>query len=268
MTDWKTDILAHLSPEYPWKDRIFCFDTLDSTNDRLKALARQGAPAGTAILARGQTGGRGRLGRSFHSPAGQGIYLSFLLRPGCSPGELMHLTCAVAVAMCDGIEAAVGVRPGIKWINDLVWEKRKLGGILTELGLSPQGQVDFAVLGIGINCRQQPTDFPPEIREMAGSLAMVTGADVDIPSVAAAMLEALWALDDTLLTKREDILRRYRQDCVTLGREISVLRGGEVRHGRALDMDDTGALLVYYEDGKEELVNSGEVSIRGMYGYL
>lgn len=268
MTDWKTDILTQISPEYPWKDRIFCFDTLDSTNDRLKALARQGAPAGTAILARGQTGGRGRLGRSFHSPAGQGIYLSFLLRPQCSPRELMHLTCAVAVAMCHGVEAAVGFRPGIKWTNDLVWQNRKLGGILTELGLSPQGQVDFAVVGIGINCCQHAADFPPEISAMAGSLAMATGADVDIPAVAAALLEALWRLDGALLTKREEILNCYRRDCVTLGRDISVLRGGDVRHGHALDMDDTGALLVRYEDGRSEFVNSGEVSIRGMYGYL
>ena len=264
----KTEILRHLSPDYPGKDRLFCFDTLDSTNDHLKAMARQGAAEGTAVIADRQTGGHGRLGRSFHSPAGQGIYLSYLLRPRCGPGELMHLTCAVAVSMCRALEAATGVSPGIKWTNDLVSGKRKLGGILTELGLSPQGQVDYAILGIGINCCQAPEDFPPELRDMAGSLAMVCGHSVDRHQVAAAMLEALHALSGTLLTEKESILRAYRNNCVTLGRDISVLRGDVVRHGHALDVDDSGALVVQYTDGTREAVNSGEVSIRGMYGYL
>lgn len=264
----ETAIFHHLSPDYPWKDRILCFDTLDSTNDRLKLLARQGAPAGTALFADRQTGGHGRLGRSFHSPAGQGIYLSFLLRPQCPPQALMHLTCAVAVSMCDAVERAAGFRPGIKWTNDLVSGKRKLGGILTELGLSPQGGVDYAILGIGINCCQSPADFPAEIVGMAGSLSMVAGAPVDRGRVAAAMLENLAALDATLLTQQDAILRRYRENCVTLGKDISFLRGEQVRHGRALDIDEQGALVVQYSDGTREHVNSGEVSIRGMYGYL
>lgn len=264
----ENQLFPHLSPEYPWKDRILCFDTLDSTNDRLKALARQGAPVGTALLADRQTGGHGRLGRPFHSPGGQGVYLSFLLRPQCAPQALMHLTCAVAVSMCDAVERAAGFRPGIKWTNDLVWGKRKLGGVLTELGLSPRGNVDYAILGIGINCSQSPADFPPEIAGMAGSLSMVAGTAVDRGQVASAMLEFLAALDTTLLSQQETILRRYRQDCVTLGKDISVLRGDQVRHGHALDIDDQGALVVRYEDGATEHVNSGEVSIRGMYGYL
>lgn len=264
----KSKLLLHLPADYPWAEQILCFDTLDSTNDHLKALARQGAPAGTAILADRQTGGHGRLGRSFHSPGGQGIYLSFLLRPQCAPQALMHLTCAVAVAMCDAVEQSLGFRPGSKWTNDLVWGKRKLGGILTELGLSPKGTVDYAILGIGINCTQLLSDFPPDIQNMAGSLSMVTGTPVDRAAVAAAMLEALHTLSATLLTEQTQTLGRYRRDCVTLGKDICVLRGDQVRHGRALDIDEQGALVVSYEDGTTEHVNSGEVSIRGMYGYL
>lgn len=266
--DEKSQLLRQLSPDYPWRDRIVWVDTLDSTNQRLKLLARQGAQAGTAVFAQCQTGGRGRMGRSFHSPAGAGIYLSFLLRLECRPQALMHLTCAVAVSMCHAVEKSAGFRPGIKWTNDLVYRERKLGGILTELGLTPQGNVDYAILGIGINCSQAPGDFPPEIAAMAGSVTMAAGKPVDRSRVAAAMLEALWALDGTLLTGREEILSRYRQDCVTLGRDISVLRGDTVRHGRALDVDSDGALLVQYDDGTREAVNSGEVSVRGMYGYL
>ena len=260
-------ILSKISPFYPWADRIHCFDSLDSTNDLLKTMARQGAPHGTAILAKHQTGGHGRMGRTFHSPEG-GVYLSFLLRPDCLPGSLMHLTCAAAVAMCDAVEQAAAIRPGIKWTNDLVWEKRKLGGILTELGLSPRGGVDYAIIGIGINCCQQAQDFPEEIRSIATSLHQITGTDVSPADVAAAMLEALHRMDSILLSGKEALLDRYRTDCVTVGQEISVVRGSEVRHGKALCVDAEGALVVEYPDMTREAVTSGEVSIRGMYGYV
>ena len=264
----KKQILSQLSPAYPWAGHLTFFEEIGSTNDHLKALARQGAPQGTALIADRQTGGHGRLGRSFHSPGGQGIYLSILLRPQCRPQELMHLTCAAAVAMCDAVEAACGFRPGIKWTNDLVSGKRKLGGILTELGLSPKGMVDYAIIGIGINCCQQPADFPEDIRAIAGSLAMVSGKEVDRSRVAAAMLDALHGMNENLLTGKEETLRRYRCNCITIGQEISLVRGEEVRHGKAIDVDDNGALVTCFPDGTVEAVNSGEVSVRGMYGYV
>ena len=264
----KQNILNHLSPEYPWADR-FCFVAeTGSTNDDLKAMARENAPHGTVLMAGRQTGGHGRLGRSFHSPADSGIYLSILLRPDCAPTELMHLTCAAAAAMCDAVEGAVGLRPRIKWTNDLVWEKKKLGGILTELGLNKKGMVDWAIVGIGINCTQTKADFPAEIRDIAGSLAMATGREISRAQVAAAMMEALYAMSCTLFSGKFAMLRQFRRDCVTLGQEISILRGDTVSHGCALDVDDQGALIVRHADGTLEAVNSGEVSIRGMYGYL
>ncbi len=264
----KEAVLDHLSPSYPWRDEFHYFPSLDSTNDRLRLLARQGAPHGTVLLAGHQTGGHGRLGRSFLSPAGQGVYLSILLRPGCSPGELMHLTCAAAVAMCDAVSAAAGFTPGIKWTNDLVFGKRKLGGILTELGFTPRGALDYAIIGIGINCTQTQEDFPPELRHMAGSLSMVTGTSVDRSQVAAAMMDALCNMSTALLPEKKAILSRYRSLCITLGQDISLVRGDEVRHGTALSIDDGGALLVRFPDGHLESVNSGEVSVRGMYGYV
>lgn len=261
-------ILSQLPPDYPWADRFHHFPQLDSTNDLLKSLAKQGAPHGTVVLADSQTNGRGRLGRSFHSPEGAGIYMSILLRPNCPPGKLMHLTCAAAVAMCDAVEASTGIRPGIKWTNDLVYEGRKLGGILTELVLNSRGGVDAAIIGIGINCCQKEADFPPEIRRMAASLQMVAGHAVSRSQVCAAMMEALWHMDTALLIQKAELMHRYRNNCVTLGKEVSVLRGEDVRHADALDIDEEGALLVRYRDGSTEYVNSGEVSIRGMYGYL
>ena len=264
----KQNIITALPGDFPWQNQILWFDSIDSTNTCARELAKQGAPEGTILIADTQTGGRGRMGRSFHSPAGTGIYMSVILRPDCAPGDLMHLTCAVAVAMCDAMEYAAGLRPGIKWTNDLVWGKRKLGGILTELGLGTDGRVDYAIVGIGLNCCQNETDFPEDIRSIAGSLAMVTGSSVDRATVAAAMIRSLHEMRAQLLNCKEALLARYRRDCVTLGRQISLVRGDEVRHGKALDIDGEGALLVEFAPGQVEVVNSGEVSIRGMYGYV
>ena len=260
-------ILNALSPDYPWADRFHYFNTVDSTNNYLKRQALLGAPHGTVAVADCQTGGKGRLGRSFQSPGGVGIYLSMLLRPDCPQEQLMHLTCAVGTAMCDALEEAAGVRPGIKWTNDLVCEKRKLSGILVELLNDSQGKL-CVIIGIGVNCCQQLTDFPEELRDRAGSLAMVTGRRIDRPKVAAAMMEALANMDRNLLTGKEAMLEQYRRDCVTLGQKISVVRGDEIRHGTALDIGNDGDLIVRFDDGHTEAVSSGEVSIRGMYGYV
>lgn len=264
----KQEILSHLSPQYPWGELLTWLPETDSTNSRLKLLARQGVPEGTALITGHQTAGRGRKGRSFFSPDGAGIYLSILLRPKCEAAQLMHLTCAAAVAMCNAMEAVTGLRPGIKWTNDLVFGQRKLGGILTELGFTPQGKPDYAIIGIGVNCCQTALDFPPEIRDMAGSLAMMSGQDIDRAQAAAAMLDALWQMNETLLTGKEAMFTQYRKDCVTLGKDVSLVRKEEVCHAHALTVDDSGALVVRFPDGHEEAVNSGEVSVRGMYGYL
>ena len=260
--------LSYLSADYPWKAYLHYFPTLDSTNDRLKAMAREAAPHGTVLIADHQTAGHGRLGRSFHSPSGSGIYLSMLLRPNCAPTDLMHLTCATAVAMCNAVEKAAGFRPGIKWTNDLVFGKRKLGGILTELGFHPDGKVGYAIIGIGINCCQKPEDFPEEIRSIAGSLSMIADKSIQRSQVAAAMVEALWHMSNHLLTGKESMLSQYRTDCITVGQSISLVRSDEIRYGIALDVDEQGALVVRFDDGHTEAVNSGEVSVRGMYGYV
>lgn len=263
----KREILAALG-DCPWKDTLEVFETIDSTNNRCKVLGSDGAPAGTVLVADCQTGGRGRLGRSFLSPPHQGVYLSVLLRPQVLPMELMHLTCAVAEAMCDAVEAAAGFRPGIKWTNDLVSGKKKLAGILTELSLEAEsGQVQYAVVGIGINCAQREEDFAPEIRDMAGSLSMISGKPVDRNLLAAEMVKALWAMDQNLVSGRQGIMEGYRRDCITLGQQVSVSKAGEVRYGKALDVDGWGGLVVDF-DGRLETVQAGEVSVRGMYGYV
>lgn len=263
----KEQVLSLLPKDFPWRDRLRFFDTVDSTNTMAKQLALEGASEGTVLIADAQTGGRGRMGRSFHSPSGAGIYLSAILRPGCPAQELMHLTCAAGVAMCDAIEASTQLRPGIKWTNDIVYGGKKLGGILTELVLLPKAD-PCAVVGIGINCCQCPEDFPEELRAMAASLSTVTGRQIDRAAVTAAMLSALAQMREGLFDKKALCMAQYRKDCITLGQEISLVRGDSLTHGVAVDMDDDGGLIVELPNGQRQTVTSGEVSIRGMYGYI
>ena len=265
----KEQILSFLPGDHPWQNQIYWFDTVGSTNTRAKEMAAQGAAHGTVLIAGHQSAGRGRMGRSFQSPAGLGVYMSVILRPNCPPEKLMHLTCATAVAMCDAVAQAAGIRPGIKWTNDLVLGSRKIAGILTEMSVDAKtGLVDYAVVGIGVNCRQSLQDFPEEIRGFAGSLSMALDRSIHIAPVAAAMMEALCTMSRELFDPIDVLMERYRRDCITVGRDISLLRGDSVRHGHAIGVDDLGALLVRFSDGHVEAVNSGEVSIRGMYGYL
>ena len=263
----KEQILSKLSAECPWRDTLHWYPDIDSTNTQAKLLAKAGASHGTVLIAGHQTGGRGRMGRTFQSPDGQGVYLSVILRPNCMPAQLMHLTCAAGVAMMQAVEAVSGIRPQMKWINDLVVDCKKLGGILTEMSVD-KGLVDYAVVGIGINCLQQPEDFPPEIAGLATSLSLAAGHPITPAKLAAAMVEALWEMDRTLFSEKAQLMAEYKENCITLGKEIQVIRQEQIRRGKALDLDAEGGLLVQYEDGSTETVSSGEVSVRGMYGYL
>lgn len=246
---------------------IFRYDCVESTNTLAKQMAAQGAAHGTVLIADRQTGGRGRMGRSFHSPAGMGIYMSMILRMDKPAQELMHLTCAAAVAAADAIEEVSGIRPGIKWINDLVWENRKLAGILTELILAPDGShAQYAIIGIGINCHQRSEDFPEDIRSIAVSLDTAAGRRIRREHLIDALIEKLEKMAGDLENKAT-IMATYRKSCVTVGKEIRVHRLDSVTSAFALDVDDDGSLIVRFSDGSIRSVNSGEVSVRGMYGY-
>lgn len=263
----KEKILQNLTAECPWRDTLYWYDTISSTNTHAKQLAREGAPHGTVLIAGHQTGGRGRMGRTFQSPANAGVYLSVILRPDCGPEKLMHLTCAAGVAMMEAVETVSGLRPQVKWINDLVVGRKKLGGILVELSVD-QGMVDYAVIGIGINCLQKDGDFPPEIAEIATSLSQAVEKEIPVEVLAAAMVEALWRMDKDLFTEKKRLMAVYKENCITLGKDIQVIRGDTVRPGKAYDLDADGGLWVAFPDGTRECVASGEVSVRGMYGYL
>lgn len=262
------EILSALGPVARVGKQLSYLPTCPSTNDLLKAMAEEGAAEGTVLLAGEQTRGKGRLGRSFTSAAGKGIYLSALLRPDLPPQALLPLTGFVAEAMVRAVFRVTGVRPAIKWVNDLLLNGRKLCGILTESAFGAGGRLQYVVVGVGLNVNYAREDFPPELRDLAGSLQTELGRPFPLAPLAAAMIEELDALYTALLADRaQAYLAAYRQDCMTLQRDVLLVQNGVSTPAYALDVDDALGLLVRYPDGRESLVRSGEASVRGLTGY-
>ena len=249
--------------------RLLCLDVIDSTNTECKRQAMSGAEEGLVVTAEEQTAGRGRRGRDFQSPRGKGLYLSALLRPRLTPEEVSDFTAWVAVAVCDGIEACCGVRPKIKWTNDIVLNGKKLVGILTELGIeSESNALDYLVTGIGINVNETPEDFSPEVREMATSLAQELGRPVRRAELAAQVALALDRMYAAYPKEKERYLRMYRADCLTPGHQVQLITPTARREAFALEIDDQFNLVVELPDHSRESIAAGEVSVRGMYGYV
>lgn len=248
---------------------LLCFPTIDSTNSYLKRESHN-LPAGTVAVADQQTGGRGRLGRAFHSPKGTGIYLSALLKPEVEPTRALNLTAYVAVAICEAVERATGLQPGIKWTNDLVLGGRKICGILTEMAIEGEsGTLQHVIPGIGLNVNEDLEDFPEDIRNVAGSLAMAAGRKLERGRLAAEMINSLDRMYSHWQAGGGDYLDRYRALCLTVGKEVQVIRTGMLpRAAFAEAVDDDFGLVVRYPDGSRETVTAGEVSVRGLCGYV
>ena len=264
-----SETILNLLAEHPWQDRITVLKTVDSTNSLAKREALTGAPHGSVYVSNEQTGGRGRQGRNFLSPRGKGLYLSVLLRPTCNPVELPHVTAMAAVAVCNAVEQTCGIRPGIKWTNDLILGEKKFVGILSEMSVEWESStLEYLVIGIGVNCGQTEVDFPEELREKATSLAMETGRHVDRNQLSAALVVELSKLADGILSEKRAYLTQYTRDCLTIGRPVRIIRESGVRTGVATGIDENGALLVRYDSGETGVVFSGEVSVRGLHGYM
>lgn len=246
---------------------VLRFDEIDSTNTYVKRLALEGAADGTVVIADFQTAGRGRLGRSFQSPKGKGLYLSVLLRPDVPAERLASVTALAGIAVCDAVEAVCGMRPGLKWPNDPVLGNRKICGILTEAVTDPEGKTAL-ILGIGINVLQTEEDFVPEIRSIATSLFAETGCPVSREELTKHLLERLEQA--YLVLKNGDMsewVRTYRKDCVHLGRQIWLIGPNGKGRATALDIDELFGLVVADKDGAVRTVRTGEISVRGLFGY-
>ncbi|MDE6881145.1 MAG: biotin--[acetyl-CoA-carboxylase] ligase [Oscillospiraceae bacterium] len=246
---------------------LHCLEEIDSTNSYLKREALLGAVHGTTAVANHQTAGRGRRSRGFLSPAGRGVYLSTLLRPQLPPKALLGATGMAAVAVCNAVERTAGVRPGIKWTNDLVLAGKKLCGILTELTVEGEtGMAESLIIGAGVNVSHSREDFGPGLAEIATSLSL-EGHQTSRTALAAAMIEEFSKLADSLGGCLDRWVDLYRRDCVTLGKPVRLLWDSRQTEALALDVDSQFGLLVRFPDGTEQVVRTGEVSVRGMYGY-
>jgi len=237
-----------------------------STNSLLRESAGQGAPEGAVLAAGHQTAGRGRLGRKFHSPEGRGAYFSLLLRPRYKACDVALITPAAAVAAALAIEDVTGVRVGIKWVNDLFLNGKKVCGILTEAVLGrDSGFVESAIVGIGINVAQPETGFPEELGCIATALTDSNAAAGRLCNrLIAATLDHFWGFYQNL-TARE-FLGEYRGRSTLLGQDIYVLATDREKCARALAIDDDCRLFVRYENGETAALGSGEVSVRRVRG--
>ena len=247
---------------------VQCEECTESTNRVLKELAKNGTKEGQVVLANEQSNGRGRLGRYFFSPKDRGIYMSVLLRPDDKAYEMAPLTAWVAVAVANAIETVIGVRPGVKWVNDLILNGKKICGIMTELAVKEDSdKVDYIIIGIGINISGKKEEFPEELREIASSIEAETGLAVSREQLVAEIIREIDLLSENWQIETPKYLEQYRKDCVTIGKEVRVLSPEGERAATALSVEGDFSLLVRYEVGTIERVYSGEVSVRGLYGY-
>lgn len=249
--------------------RVYYEKTVDSTNNWAKRLA-DGAgdlPHGALAVAEQQTAGKGRRGRQWDSPAGQAVFMSLILKPDMLPASASMLTLVAALAVNRGILKACGLPTLIKWPNDIVANGKKVCGILTEMS-TELDYINYVVAGIGINVNNR--QFPPDLADKASSLLLETGREHNRASLICAVMEAFEGLYGELI-KTGDLSRlrdEYNQSMVNLDRQVRVLSPGREFEGTARGITAGGELMVEREDGTAALISSGEVSVRGIYGYV
>jgi BirA family transcriptional regulator, biotin operon repressor / biotin---[acetyl-CoA-carboxylase] ligase len=232
-------------------------DQVDSTNTRLRELARQGGTHGTVLVADSQTGGRGRLERKWHSPPGKNLYFSVLLRPSWLSCAAKPLSLAAAVALAEATETILSGRPVLKWPNDLLWQGRKLAGILVESATGQQ-TIRYAIVGIGLNVNQ--SRFPDALAKTAGSLCQVAGHPLDRTEVLAQVLHRLeWWIDLLESAGAKPVLTAWQRYASMSSEIITVQDSNRTITGTALGLTADGALRLRDHQGKEHLIVAGDV---------
>ena len=226
-----------------------------STNSVVREQARKGVKSGFVVAAAQQSRGRGRLGRSWESPPGLGLYVSILLCPEMRLADAGRLTILSSVAAADAVEAVSGLRPKIKWPNDLVLKGRKLAGLLIET--EPRGRdLAFAIIGIGINVRHQAADFSDEVRPLATSLFLATKRLYRRADLLVALLHAF---ERRLTQPHEEVQAAWAASSLTLGQQVTLTTARGRKQGQALGLDPSGALLLRNAFGEVEAITAGDM---------
>ena len=262
----KAEIESLMDTKWAGSNVVY-YDEIDSTNNRAKEAGDNKAPHGTLFVADMQVAGKGRRGRVWQSPAGSSIYMTILLYPEISPLKAPQLTLVMAIAVAEGIKEVTGLDTKIKWPNDIVVNGRKICGILTEMSTEID-YINHVVIGAGINVNQD--DFPEDIRKTASSLKMEFGKQVKRSELIAAIMKS-FEKDYEIFVKTEDLSglqELYNSMLVNLDRDVKVLEPGNEYEAHALGINKTGELIVRTAEGEEKEIYAGEVSVRGVYGYV
>ena len=259
------ELKRHLKSKEIGKNLIY-FESIDSTNDYCKQRGNE-LSNGTVVISEEQLLGRGRLGRAWSSPRGEGIWMSILLKPQIPPTEGTKLTQIAAAAVCNTLRNVAGVEALIKWPNDLVVNGKKICGILTEMS-AEINEIHYLVVGVGINVNT--LEFPKDLEDMATSIAMEVGQRIDRKVIVASILEEFERLYNSFLIDGDiseaiSICKKYS---AILNEKVNVVRGSSIKEGLVLDITDEGNLILLMDSGQREVIHSGEVSIRGLKGYV
>lgn len=261
------EVEEYLQTKYMGRN-IRHYNTIDSTNKAAKSLAIEDIEEGTVVVSEEQTSGRGRLGRSWISPKSSGIWMSIILKPNINPMMASRVTLIGAAAVHKALEE-IGIDAKIKWPNDIVLNNKKLCGILTEMN-GEMDKVNYIVMGIGLNANVDEEDFSDELKNMATSLKIEKNEQINRKELFAKILNNFEILYDEFKNHGniESTVNICRKNSLLLGKEVRVINGNKIIIVKALDLDEDGELLVEYEDKSKGKIISGEVSVRGLYGYV
>ena len=257
----KEKILAGLDTQWAGCEIVY-FDETDSTNRQARLLAMDGARHGTLVIADTQSAGRGRRGRGWISPAGEGIFMSLIVRPDVPPSGVAKMSLTLALAVAKAIERVTGLDARIKWPNDIVIGGRKICGLLLEMDATAQ-KVSSIVAGVGINVHQR--QFDEEIAHTASSLDLMVGGRVSRSEIVRAFLTEF---EQTMALEDEEMMNAYRARSATIGQRVQVISLSGTYEGAAQGITESGSLLVEDETGVVREVLAADVSVRGIMGYV
>lgn len=257
-------------PEVILPGELGVYAVIDSTNEEAKRAAAKGAPDKSLYVSDHQTGGKGRRGRSWISPKGKDVFFTLLLRPKqIAPTQASMLTLLAALAGVKAASRYSGCECQIKWPNDIICDRKKVCGILTEMSIEMESrEIDYVVIGIGWNLNRE--QFDPTISDMAGSLYLQTGKQVDRSRFTAMVIEEFMQYYDRFLQEKDlaFCMEEYNHYLVSIGKEVRLIQNGQEEQRISKGINHLGELIVEDADGEESTVFSGEVSVRGLYGYV